>query len=142
MRTASAEEVTLNAPHHPHANAIEAFNVVLRQIKHEIKKSRHDWNKHEPKMWSRVAELSDEELTDFTIEKDLVQVRSGLVSYGTIILGKVRIPAVNDESGPGYVHVRCVGQPRPPATPVRCSRACQTYGRLSVSVVRSYFHMV
>lgn len=59
-------------------------------------------------MWSRAAGLSDAELTHFTIEQDLVQVRSGSVSYGTIILGKIRIPAVNDELGKGYLYVRCV----------------------------------
>jgi len=103
---ASAEEVSLNAPHPPHRNAVEAFDHVLRQIKHEILHSRHDWDKHEPRMWSRAASLTDAQLTHFTIEQDLVQVRSGAVSYGTIILGKIRIPAVNDELGPGYVHVR------------------------------------
>jgi hypothetical protein len=57
-------------------------------------------------MWSRAVGLSDAELTDFTIEQDLIEVRSGAVSYGAIILGKIRIPAVNDELGLGYVHVR------------------------------------
>ncbi|KAG9316392.1 hypothetical protein JVU11DRAFT_2425 [Chiua virens] len=57
-------------------------------------------------MWSRAVGLSDTDLTNFTIERDLVQVRSGLVSYGTIIFGKIRIPAVNDELGRGYIHVR------------------------------------
>lgn len=105
---ASAEEVNLNAPHAPHQNAIEAFHHVLHRIKHEIIQSRHHWDTHEPKMWSRATGLTDAELTTFTIEKDLVQVRSGVVSYGTIILGKIRIPAVKDELGGGYVHVRCV----------------------------------
>lgn len=59
-------------------------------------------------MWSRAAGLSDAQLTHFTIEHDLVQVCSGVVSYGTIILGKIKIPAVKDELGSGYVHVRCV----------------------------------
>ncbi|KAG6378148.1 hypothetical protein JVT61DRAFT_13836 [Boletus reticuloceps] len=108
--TASAEEVNLNAPHAPHQNAIEAFNHVLHIIKREVIQSRRNWDKHEPKMWSRAAELSDAVLTHFTIEQDLVQVRSGFVSYGTIILGKIRVPAVNDEMGKGYIHVRCVSQ--------------------------------
>ncbi|KAF8441458.1 hypothetical protein L210DRAFT_3447151 [Boletus edulis BED1] len=103
---ASAEEVNLNAPHAPHQNAIEAFNHVLHIIKREVIQSRHHWDKHEPKMWSRAAGLSDAVLTHFTIEQDLVQVRSGSVSYGTIILGKIRVPAVNDELGKGYIHVR------------------------------------
>lgn len=74
VNAASVEEVNLNAAHHPHSNAIEAFNIVLHTIKAEIVKSRHDWNKHEPKMWSRAAQLSDNELVAFTIEKDLVEV--------------------------------------------------------------------
>lgn len=57
-------------------------------------------------MWSRAAGLSDHELTSFKIEEDLVLVRSAPVSYGTIILGKIRIPAVKDEEGEGFVHVR------------------------------------
>ena len=59
-------------------------------------------------MWSRAAGLSDEELVGFDIEKDLVQIRSGATSYGTIIFGKIRIPAINDDEGEGFVHVRFV----------------------------------
>ncbi|KAF9244959.1 hypothetical protein BU15DRAFT_85804 [Melanogaster broomeanus] len=97
---ASAEQVNFNDPHAPHANAIEAFN------HHGILASRKHWNIHEPQMWSRAAGLSDEELLSFTIEEDLVAVRSGVVSYGTIILGKIRVPGVDDELGRGYIHVR------------------------------------
>jgi hypothetical protein len=110
---ADAEFVSLNDPHTPYPNAIEAFTVVLDIIKHGITKSRREWDKHEPKMWSRAAGLSDHELTAFNIADDLVLVRSGPTSYGTIILGKIRIPAVNDDLGEGFVHVRCA-----PARPV------------------------
>ncbi|KAI0766477.1 hypothetical protein BC629DRAFT_1538020 [Irpex lacteus] len=103
---ASEEVLNFNPPHAPHQNAIEAFNVVLPTIKSEIIKSRHHWDKHEPKMWSRAAGLSDHELTAFTIEDDLVEVRSAATSYGNIILGKIRIPAVKDAEGEGFVHVR------------------------------------
>lgn len=72
---ASAEQVQLNEPHSPGENAIGAFNIVLRRIKSEVIKSRHDWDKHEPEMWSRAAKLSNDELTNFTIENDLVLVR-------------------------------------------------------------------
>jgi hypothetical protein len=78
---------------------------VLDKIKFEIIKSRKDWDLHEPKMWSRAARLTNHELTAFSID-DLVLVSSGSTSYGTIILGKIRIPAINDEEGAGYVHVR------------------------------------
>jgi hypothetical protein len=59
-------------------------------------------------MWSRAANLTDHQLTDFHLEKDLVLVRSSPTSYGTILLGKLRIPAINDELGEGFIHVRCV----------------------------------
>jgi hypothetical protein len=103
---ASNEQISLNDAHPPNANAIEAFNILLPTIKSEILKSRRHWDKHEPKMWSRAKGISDAELTNFTIEDDLVEVRSAGTSYGQIILGKIRIPAVNDEEGEGYVHVR------------------------------------
>ncbi|EIN11847.1 hypothetical protein PUNSTDRAFT_63583, partial [Punctularia strigosozonata HHB-11173 SS5] len=103
---ADAEELTFNAPHAPHPNALEAFNHVLHRIKAEIVKSREDWDKHEPRMWKRAAGLSDHDLTNFTLENDLVLVRSAPTSYGTIILGKIRIPAIKDELGEGFIHVR------------------------------------
>jgi len=103
---ASAEELNFNDPHKPHPNAIQAFNHVLPTIKGEIIKSRHNWDKHEPKMWRRASGISDHALANFTIEEDLVLVRSATTSYGTIILGKICLSAVNDEQGKGYVHVR------------------------------------
>lgn len=57
-------------------------------------------------MWSRASSLSNAQLTAFTLEHDLVEVRSASTSYGTIILGSLRIPAINDELGEGFVHVR------------------------------------
>ncbi|KAL4080325.1 hypothetical protein V8B97DRAFT_1931668 [Scleroderma yunnanense] len=103
---ASAEEVNLSPPHAPHERAVEAFNHVLDTIKHEVKKSRYDWNKHEPRMWDRAGGLSDHDLVNFRVEEDLVEIRTGTVSYGTLIFGKIRIPAVNDDLGEGFIHVR------------------------------------
>ncbi|KIK67188.1 hypothetical protein GYMLUDRAFT_37253 [Collybiopsis luxurians FD-317 M1] len=103
---ASSEEVILNEPHAPHPNSLQAFGHVLHDIKHAIVHSRRDWDKHEPRMWSRAAGISDEALVGFTLEEDLVTVRSAAVSYGTIILGKIRIPAINDDEGGGFIHVR------------------------------------
>ena len=103
---ASGEEIVLNAPHQPTEKAFEAFAVVEATIKEEIVKSRRNWNHHEPKMWSRAAGLSDAELVSFSVAEDLVEIRSAPTSYGTIILGKLRIPAINDEEGEGFVHVR------------------------------------
>jgi hypothetical protein len=99
---ATSEVVILNEQHSPHQNALDAFAVVLPQIKHAIIASRHDWNKHEPKMWSRAVGVSDVELTAFDLNQDLVAIRSGPTSYGTIIFGKIRIPAIAD----GFIHVR------------------------------------
>ncbi|KAG5638874.1 hypothetical protein H0H81_009177 [Sphagnurus paluster] len=71
---ATSDTVSLNAPHPPRQNAIDAFAVVLPKIKAAIIKSRHDWDKHEPRMWSRAAGLSNEALTHFDLHKDLVEV--------------------------------------------------------------------
>jgi len=116
---ASAEEICLNATHAPHKNAIDAFNLILPTIKSEIVKSRHRWDKHDRRMWSRAAHLSDEELTSFTVEDDLVQIRSGATSYGVIVFGKIRIPAVQDEEGEGFVHVRIHDPPNRGSEDVR-----------------------
>ncbi|QRV91457.1 hypothetical protein RhiJN_19475 [Ceratobasidium sp. AG-Ba] len=89
---ASSETVTFNAPHPPQARAIEAFNEVLPKIKLAVISSRNEWDIHEPRMWSRASGLSDPELSSFDIENDLVEVRVGATSYGTIILGKIRSP--------------------------------------------------
>jgi len=68
------EQITLNNPHPPHENAIEAFNILLPTIKAEIVKSRHHWDKHEPRMWRRASNLEDKDLVSFKIEEDLVEV--------------------------------------------------------------------
>ncbi|KAH8828227.1 hypothetical protein DL96DRAFT_1602311 [Flagelloscypha sp. PMI_526] len=103
-----ADKSTLefNEAHAPKENSFEAFGNIADTIKTEIKKSRAHWDAHEPKMWSRAKGISDAELVNFTFEKDLVSVRSAPTSYGTIILGKLRLPAVNDEEGEGFVHIR------------------------------------
>ncbi|TRM69440.1 hypothetical protein BD626DRAFT_421677 [Schizophyllum amplum] len=103
---ASKDEVNFNAPHPPAENALEAFGVVEDKIKAAILESRHHWDQHEPRMWSRAQGLSDDDLVNFTLKDDLVQVSSGPTTYGTIILGKIRIPAINDALGEGFVHVR------------------------------------
>ncbi|KZP34732.1 hypothetical protein FIBSPDRAFT_1035708 [Athelia psychrophila] len=102
---ASEEDVKWTDTHKPNANhkAVETFAAVEHTIKHEIKVSRRDWDKHEPKMWSRVQGITDEELVAFNVAGgDLVLIRNGATSYGTILLGKIKIPAVED----AYVHVR------------------------------------
>ena len=105
---ASAEELTFNDAHSPTPKAIEAFHILSHEIKAAIIKSRHEWDLHEPKMWARAASLTDAELVHFTIQDDLVLCRSAPTSYGTIILGKIRLPNIKDEEGEGFVHVRLV----------------------------------
>ncbi|KAG6845302.1 hypothetical protein H0H87_011152 [Tephrocybe sp. NHM501043] len=116
---ASEETINLNEAHPPRANAVEAFTIVAPTIKAEILKSRRDWDKHEPRMWSRASGISDEDLIKFNVDADLVQVRSASTSYGTIILGKIKIPAINDEEGEGYIHVRIHDPPNRGAEDVR-----------------------
>jgi len=99
---ASKEETNFNVAHAPHPNAIEAFTVVEEKLKHEVLRSRSQWNKHEPRMWAAAEGLDDKQLVAFNVAKDLVLVRSSPVSYGTIILGKIRIPDIAD----GHIHVR------------------------------------
>ena len=99
LQLASLETISLNEPHPPAENAIEAFEVAESTIKSEILKSRNHWDLHEPKMWSRAQGVSDKDLVAFTIRDDLVEVRSAATSYGAIILGKIRLPAINDEEG-------------------------------------------
>jgi hypothetical protein len=55
VTTATAETTNFNASHAPLQNAVEAFTIVLPEIKRAVIHSRHDWNKHEPKMWSRAG---------------------------------------------------------------------------------------
>ncbi|CAE6466578.1 unnamed protein product [Rhizoctonia solani] len=106
LTLAMADQVPLNEPHPPTGRAIEAFNQVLPKIKLAVINSRRDWNNHEPRMWARAGNLSDNELTSFVIEDDLVEVRAGSTSYGTIVFGKIRIPGIKDEEGEGFIHVR------------------------------------
>jgi len=113
---ATSETIDLNETHAPHPNALQAFQDVKHDIQIEILKSRHHWDKHQPEMWSRARSLSDEELATFHPKDDLVEVRSAVVSYGTILLGKLRIPAVKDSKGEGFVHVRIHDTPGKPFT--------------------------
>lgn len=59
-------------------------------------------------MWSRASGLTDEQLLNFNLATDLQLVRSGVVAYGKIFFGKIKIPVINDDQGEGFVHVRYV----------------------------------
>ncbi|KAI5832126.1 hypothetical protein K523DRAFT_361866 [Schizophyllum commune Tattone D] len=102
----SKDQLNFNEPHAPAENALEAFGAVEDKIKAAIIESRHHWDKHEPRMWSRAKGVSDSDLVNFNLKDDLVLVSSGPTTYGTIILGKIRLPAIKDDLGEGFVHVR------------------------------------
>ncbi|KAG1862548.1 hypothetical protein DFJ58DRAFT_725384 [Suillus subalutaceus] len=102
----SEEQIVLDDAHLPGEDAKKAFDEVAETIKESIRKSRRSWKMHhESSMWARAAGLSDDELTSFSRD-DLVQIRNGQASYGHVIFGKLRLPAVNDKLGEGYIHVR------------------------------------
>lgn len=78
-------------------------------------------------MWARASSLSDDQLTSFVIQDDLVETRAGSTSYGTIgefysnsidrphldycpVFGRIRIPELKDEEGEGFIHVRYVAR--------------------------------
>ncbi|KAI0344664.1 hypothetical protein BDW22DRAFT_1354781 [Trametopsis cervina] len=128
---ASSEELTFTPAHPPTPKALEAFTVVQHAIKAALVKSRHDWDIHEPRMWARAAPLSDHELAGFVLENDLVECRSAPTSYGTIILGKIRIPAVGDAEGEGFVHVRIHDPPNRGTEDVRFHSIWTDEGRPS-----------
>ncbi|KAJ7282988.1 hypothetical protein C8J57DRAFT_1297206 [Mycena rebaudengoi] len=92
---ATIEQLDLSKPHPPTAHAIEAFQVLEKEIKKNILESRRDWDKHEPRMWALASKTSDADLVAFTIKDDLVTVRSAVTSYGPIVLGKIRIRAIH-----------------------------------------------
>ena len=53
------------------------------------------------------AGLTDAQLADFDVGRDLVGVRTAETSYGVIVFGKVRVP-LRDGEGQAFIHVRCV----------------------------------
>ncbi|KAJ6499107.1 hypothetical protein C8R45DRAFT_925770 [Mycena sanguinolenta] len=116
---ASEEQLTLSTPHAPKQHAIDAFVHVEHEIKRTILQSRHDWDKHEPKMWAHASQTSDEDLVHFTMKVRIArfglhQSRFGArahlsplsrtissfaeTSYGPMIFGKIRIRAIKLDS--------------------------------------------
>ncbi|GAA5841035.1 hypothetical protein JCM11251_006790 [Rhodosporidiobolus azoricus] len=89
-------------PHPPREDALRAFLKVEVDIKKELVRLRLHWDKHEPRMFSRAKNITDEELTSWDLANDLEEVRSASTAYGHIIFGKLRIPSIVD----AYLHVR------------------------------------
>jgi hypothetical protein len=78
---ADANSTPLSEPHAPKPASIEAFKAAFHDIKNGFHKARHDWDEHEPEMFSRVKGFTDHELLEgVDLEKDLVQVRTGETS--------------------------------------------------------------
>ncbi|KAH9819234.1 hypothetical protein DFH28DRAFT_1022848 [Melampsora americana] len=110
----------LNETHSPDERGLQLFDHLSSKIKHELIRLRHHWDNHEaahgmffqkiswsqPRMFARSQGVSDHDLVDFDIKHDLVSIRSGQTSYGTVVFGKIRIPAVKDQDGVGFIHVR------------------------------------
>ncbi|KAI7955912.1 hypothetical protein MJO29_007311 [Puccinia striiformis f. sp. tritici] len=60
----------------------------------------------QPRMFSRAGSISDQDLGHFNINEDLTLIRAGMTSYGSVVFGKIRLPAVRDDEGEGFIHVR------------------------------------
>ncbi|TVY43178.1 hypothetical protein LSUB1_G001102 [Lachnellula subtilissima] len=98
---ATAETVDLGPAHPPKAESIEVFNKIHVDLKKALQHKRHETNKHEPQYFQAVANLSDQQLTNFSsyademawfTADDLKEVRVATAAYGKHILGKVLIP--------------------------------------------------
>ncbi|KAF2264624.1 hypothetical protein CC78DRAFT_616545 [Lojkania enalia] len=98
---ATAEMVNLTEAHAPKETSIHAFESILPSLKHELTKLRRDHDKHEPEYFRAVKDLSDHELTSFSVS-NVELVRAGESAYGLHLFGKVKIPALEN----GYIHVR------------------------------------
>ncbi|KAI0151852.1 hypothetical protein GGR57DRAFT_173968 [Xylariaceae sp. FL1272] len=98
---ATADTVTLGAPHPPKDESIKAFGEVEEELKKQLLHMKHTYLKHEPEYFAAVQDLSDADLTSFTTS-DLESVRVAQSAYGIHIFGKIRIPAVPS----AYLHVR------------------------------------
>ncbi|EGG13055.1 uncharacterized protein MELLADRAFT_101250 [Melampsora larici-populina 98AG31] len=120
MTTEDTLTKPLNETHSPDERGLRIFEHVSSKIKRELIRLRRHWDNHEvalgslcrlhsrpiPRMFARSQGISDHDLTDFSIKHDLTSIRSGQTSYGTVVFGKIRIPAVKDEDGFGFIHVR------------------------------------
>lgn len=71
---ASKDQVNFNEPHAPAENALEAFGAVEDKIKAAIIESRHHWDKHEPRMWSRAKGVSDSDLVNFNLKVIIARI--------------------------------------------------------------------
>lgn len=79
---ADATSLELTPAHVPSAKAVSAFEKLSSRISQELVRSRKHWDAHEPRMYSRVADIPD---AQFAQLGDLVAVRAGQTAYGTIV---------------------------------------------------------
>jgi hypothetical protein len=101
---ATAETVDLGPSHPPKEDSIDAFNIILPDLKQKLTHLRRDYNKHEPEYFAAAESLSDDQLTGFTAD-NMEAVRVAVSAYGIHLFAKVRIPDLS-ESGPAYIHIR------------------------------------
>lgn len=96
--------IKLLEAHPPKPASLELYAEVEHDLKKALLHSRHDSKKHGLSYWEAAAHLSDADFVGFS-ESDLVLVRPGTVAYGTILLGKVKIPALGEVKN-SYIHFR------------------------------------
>ncbi|WAQ86721.1 hypothetical protein PtA15_7A449 [Puccinia triticina] len=106
MATEATLDRPLNEAHPPNEHGLQLFEKCAATIRHELVKLRRHWDKHEPKMFSRAKSISDQEISRFNVKDDLVLIRSGKTSYGAVVFGKIRLSALMDDEGEGFIHVR------------------------------------
>ncbi|PLW23512.1 hypothetical protein PCANC_07282 [Puccinia coronata f. sp. avenae] len=106
MATEASLVTPLNEPHSPNQHGLQLFENCVATIRHELVKLRHHWDKHEPRMFARAQSISDQDLCRFNIKEDLVLIRAGKTSYGAVVFGKIKLPAIKDAEGEGFLHVR------------------------------------
>ncbi|KIY44525.1 hypothetical protein FISHEDRAFT_51239, partial [Fistulina hepatica ATCC 64428] len=100
------DSVTFKDLHKPNGHELNAFDWARKSIQHAILRSRRRWNMYHPSVWARACGLSDTDVTEFSTHHDVICVRSGKVKGGYLIFGKIRLCAIHDEQGYGYIHVR------------------------------------
>jgi len=106
---ATAGTVDLGPPHQPSDESIKTFQHIQHELKKELRKLRHNLNKHDPEFFAAVRSLSDEELTDFNAQ-DFVLVRVAKSAYGLHLFGKLLLPDSegrrSSPQGGAYIHFR------------------------------------
>lgn len=102
--------------HNSRLSSIQAFEQVSDTIKKAIIDSRKHWDSHEPRMWSKAKGIKDDELVNFDIKKDLVLIRAGVTTYGTMV--RLMKSELQDSSKDLYAEERWQLQKGLPCPPI------------------------